>query len=170
MNRDPLFHKKLLDALMNALFTKPKIMMSGQLMTLVTKNSALFNSTHRGFIYKTTYYGEPLRPPVRMAQISPLHASLVPEFQEWQNKRALLCANEDTYVRGYFQAVLLRARTESDFMRLLPDSLHNLLRHFREHFLPESEAMTDEQVIEFGQKNQQYLNMVKQQLALNLLY
>lgn len=170
MNRDPQFHTKLLNAMMHALFTKPKTTLHSQLMAIVLQNSTLFKNAHRGFMYKANFYGDSARPNAPLRSINPLHATLVPAFQEWHTKGELLTANEDTYVRGYFQAVLLRARTERDFKRLLPESLHNLLGHFRNHFLPDSESMTDQQVIEFGQKNQQYLNMVKAQLALNLLY
>lgn len=151
-------------ALMAGLFTKETQRLQAQLEDICARQRRLTPSamcfSYKGLVTQLYSNGGILNRVI-------LAPALRPSMDAWIKENKLLQEHEIAVVSGFITRLLNKVHNPIDCLRILPESLHPLIKGMV--FDLKAVSFTEEQVQEFIQTNQTYIDMIKQRMVMNLI-
>lgn len=168
LQHDPRTKQQIKELLYDLLYRPILQSYQKQLKNIILKNCQLQKSTHESMMYRGEVYVsmDCTTAPPRM--VSPLHAQLKPEMDEYLKELSSLNSHELPYVLGYINQVLNSSNNLPDYLRLFPDSVHQPLLKLISYACRNPD-LTDEDVETLRTRNAVPIELMKQRLVLNLL-
>lgn len=164
---DPRTKQQIRDALHDYLFTKAEKRFQDRLERLIIRNTAMQGYTHMSFMYQGVMYScDTKTPPRTVRRLSP---ALTGEMKEYLAEYQDFSKYEVPAVMSYIIGVLNASNDFCDYYRCLPEAIHYVLRDILGHCPCIHRRMTDQEVADLLQKNQEPLNLLKQRMVINLI-
>lgn len=167
LSHDPRTKQQIKDILYRLLYDPVQRNFKTQLEGIITKNAILGRMSHASFFYRGELYSCDAAPPPRKAnrllpQMVPIMDTYLAEMKELNDK-------EVPYVLGYINQVLNSTNTLTDYLRLLPESVHGPLKEIISTCPCCTQKLSAETVSALIEKNQNPISMIKQRMAINLI-
>ena len=167
LEHDPNTKQRIKDALCAFLYDPVQRQFKGRLDTLVIRNTLMGGYSHKHFIYKgVVYNSDATPPPVRKNR---LQAALRPQMDEYLTDLTQLNNHELPYVLGFLNQVLNASSDLTDYLRVLPESIHYPLNQLLATCPCRTTTLGDERVERLKTKNQESIDLIKRRLVTNLL-
>lgn len=167
LQHDPKTKQQLKDALYAVLYDPVQRQFQRRKEAIIGQNTLLGQYAHNSFAYKGTLYSADQNKPPRKA--NRLLPQMVPAMEAYLGELKALNEQEVPYVLGYINQVLNASNDFDDYLRLLPESLHNVIRQFQASCPCHNHNLPEETVQEFRQRNAASLNLMRQRMAINLI-
>ena len=167
LEHDPKTKSQIKDALYEFLYGPVQKQFKDRLETLILRNTIMGGYSHKHFTYKGEVYNSDVTPaPVRKNR---LQAGLRAEMDDYLADVAELNGKELPYVLGFLNQVLNSSSDLTDYMRILPESVHHPLQKLMDTCPCRTASLGEERVSSLMARNQEPINMIKRRLVLNLL-
>lgn len=165
--RDPKTKTKIKIAIYEQLYDPVADTFMERLKSIIFRNTAEGKFTHPSFRYKGEIYkwGDET-PPLKS---NPLLPQFIPEMDSYLKDVRDINEKEISYVLGYVNQVLNSSNSLQDYLRLLPDSLHNTIRNMADSSLLNKCNLSEESVQTIQHNNHDAIMMMKHRMALNLI-
>jgi hypothetical protein len=165
--RDPTIKQQIRDAILEALFARPRKELKDKLDKIAVTNAVSGGYSHASFLYKGEAYTASAdrkwpRPPNRLL---PKHR---PEMEEWLSDKLYL-EQEVPQIQTYLTLALNASGSFEDVLRLVPESLHPSIRELEDSASFRGSRLPDERVQELLSSHQHAIKLMKRRMALNLL-
>lgn len=163
----PRTKSQIKDMLYAFLYAPVQRQFKKRLDTLIARNTGITGVSHQSFTYKGHLYSnDPASPPRKLTRLVPqLHADMDAYLAELKQ----LNDREVPYVLGFINQVLNASNDPHDYLRVLPQSLHPPIQKLIDSCPYRTKKLTDAEVQEMQTKNQQYIDLVKARMVMNLL-
>ena len=167
LEHDPYTKSKIKDALYSFLYEPVQKQFRTRLETLVIRNTVTGGYGHKHFVYKgVTYNCDVTPPPIKKNR---LMAGLRVPMDEYLDDLAQLNNHELPYVLGFINQVLNSSPDLTDYLRILPESVHHPITQMMATCPCRTTTLADDRVLHLKSKNQSSIDMMKQRLVMNLL-
>ena len=167
LQHDPRTKSQIKDLLYAFLYTPVQKQFKQRLDTLIARNTMILGAGHKSFIYKGVIYTCDTTPvPRRMNRLA---IQLVPDMNDYLHDLKQLNENELPFVLGFINQVLNASNDLHDYLRLLPQSVHQPIEKLIATCPCRDKRLTDEDVGNIQTKNHQAIALMKQRMAANLL-
>jgi len=120
-------------------------------------------------IHKGLHYITPIAPAFLIENIAPLSLSLIDRMDQYLDAQQNY-ESEVILISGYLRRLLNKANNMYDIKALMPDALYDIttldlpkVKNINETYLSE------EQIISFTARNQQYINIILRRITTNML-
>lgn len=165
---DPRTKQQIKDILYRLLYDPVQRNFKTQLDGIITKNAVLGRMSHASFSYKGELYNcdTSSAPPRKANRLLP---QMVPIMETYLAELRDLNEKEVPYVLGYINQVLNSTNTLTDYLRLLPDAVHDSLKSIITTCPCCTKKLPAEVVTKHLEKNQNPIAMMKQRMAINLI-
>lgn len=165
---DPKTKKRILDGLTEHLYKPVEKDFTNRLNALIIKNSLLYGNNQRAFTYKGENYAiEKDRTLPR--PLNRLDRSLYPLMDQYLKEQDELVTQELPYVVNYLTQVLNASDNFPDYFKLLPDSIHSVLRKLAAECPCRKAKLSEKTIEEIQRKNVLPVELMKQRMVCNLL-
>ena len=164
----PKIRLELLEVVSQTLFNKSEVRLYEELCTIVTENSIRCGNTQMFFTFSGEFYqiGEHKGKYPRL--INTLDRELRPRMKQYLKDKAAL-EREQSMVLGYMQKVVLTTAYAEDYYRVLPRTLHSVLKKLDRFFLQGDGKLVGEAGTAFLAENDKYIHAMKTRMAYNLI-
>lgn len=167
LQHDPFTKTQIKNALHAFLYDPVKKAFETRKEILVSKNSVLGGFTHRHFLYKGVVYNIETTPaPAKKNKLLP---QLRDEMEDYLADLHRLNVEEMPYVVGFINHVLNTSNDFHDYLRLLPESVHQPIHALMATCPCRLQHLSDEAVAAFKAKNAESITLMKSRLVNNLL-
>ena len=167
LQHDPRTKSQIKDLLYAFLYTPVQNQFQQRLDTLITRNAVIQGISHKSFIYKGVIYSCDTTPvPRRMNRLA---IQLVPDMNDYLIDLKQLNEHELPYVLGFINQVLNSSNDLHDYLRLLPQSVHQPIEKLIATWPCRAKQLTDEDVQAIQTKNSQPILLMKQRMVSNML-
>ena len=167
LEHDPRTKSQIKDALYAFLYLPVQNQFKARTEALIIRTTVMGGYSHRHFVYKgEVYNAEASPPPLKKNRLVP---QLRDEMEEFLKDRNQLNDQELPYVLGFITQLLNASNDLMDYLRVLPESVHQPLNQMMASHPCRSTTLTDEKVEHIKAKNEVGINLMKQRLARNLL-
>jgi len=167
LQHDPRTKQQIKELLYDSVYEPVNTRFSERISNIIVKNTGLSATSHRSFIYKRKYYTLDAGP--KPLKINRLHPSLYEEMDKYLADLSELNDRELPYVLGFINQVLNSSNNIQDYMKLLPESMHTVLRDLADTCPYHTRILPDEKVEEITSKNQASIELLKKRMVLNLI-
>ena len=138
-----------------------------RLESIIVRNAVISGYSHKSFVYKGELYSCDTASPPRKA--NRLSVQLKMEMDDYLKDIKELNNKEIPMVLGFINQVLNTSDRLSDYLRVLPESIHRPLEDLINACPCRSLQMTDTEVSRMKQQNKSSIDLLKQRLIINLL-
>lgn len=160
----------LLEEFKKLLYVKPLDDIRKRLYALGDHNGQLVGNQQRCFLYRGEMFAVECYPKGKVPRpINWLRPELHADMQRLQDEKHEIENLEMPYVLGYLQRVMQVARTQRDYLALIPNVLHAPIKKHATAFANYLEDLPDTEVAAFLQDNDRYLGKLKERMTFNLL-
>lgn len=167
LQHDPRTKQMIKDLLYSFLYSRVQQQFKQRLDTLITRNTVILGATHKSFIYKGIVYScDSERMPRRMNRLA---IQLIPDMDDYLADLKQLNDHELPFVLGFINQVLNASNDLHDYLRILPQSVHQPIEQLIATCPCRAKHLTDEDVNAIQTKNQQSIALMKQRMVTNLL-
>ena len=167
LQHDPRTKQQIKDLLYTTLYEPVQQQFKKRIAAIVTKNCSLIGSSHESFVYKgEVYSNESSKPPMKMNRLTPV---MRPMMDEYLKDLKELNDKELPYVLGFINQVLNASECLADYLRVLPEGLHQSLKKLIATCPCRETSLTEEKLNALQIKNYQPISMMKQRMVLNLI-
>lgn len=138
------------------------------LSDIIFRNSRLYNNTQQCLSYKEEFFiigDKTKRQPYPMNVV---HKDLRDEFKSYITEVKAL-ELEKALVTGFIQKIMFFTNKETDYLRILPVSLHGLVAKVSGHLDTQETDLRAADVLEFQEENARYIGLMKTRMAYNLI-
>jgi hypothetical protein len=168
LQHDPRTKSMIKDLLYDHLYRPMEEHFRKRINSIIHRNTTTGNFAHNSFLHRGNIYQDDLTALPR--RMNPLLPQFRDEMEEYLADLNRVNGQELPYVMGYINQVLNASNDLHDYMRLLPQQIHQPLLDLmaicpcRKIHLPEAKVQ------EITEKNQNSISLIRQRLVLNLLY
>lgn len=167
LQHDPRTKSQIKDALFDYLYAPVKRHFKARLDTIITRNSLLGGFSHQSFVYKGEFYScDTAAPPLKRNR---LLTQLRPDMDEYLKETQAIDMQELPYVIGFINQVLNSSNDLTDYLQLLPESVHQPLDQLIATCPCKTRQLTDDQVKALRERNKASISLMKQRMVTNLL-
>ena len=167
LEHDPRTKQQIKDALYAFLYDPVQQQFKIRLDTLIMRNTLMGSHAHKHFTYKgVVYNSDATSPPTRKNRLQP---ALRPQMDDYLVDLHQLNNHELPYVLGFLNQVLNASCDLSDYLRVLPESVHYPLNQLLATCPCRTTSLDDDKVLRLRNKNQEPIEMIKRRLVMNLL-
>lgn len=167
LEHDPRTKQQIKDALYTFLYDPVSKQFRNRLETLIVRNTLMGGYSHKHFVYKgVTYNSDVTPPPTRRNR---LLAALRDEMDSYLMDMDKLNNHELPYVLGFINQVLNASCDLADYLRVLPEAVHQPLQVLVATCPCRTTQLTETKVEQLVNKNSEPINLMKQRLVTNLL-
>lgn len=167
LQHDPRIKQQIKDMLYNTLYAPVQEQFRKRLEALIYRNTVLMGASHKSFVYKgVTYSCDSTPPPRRKTR---LHPQLKDEIEEYDRDVKHLNDTELPYVLGFINQVLNSSNDLCDYLRILPESLHDSIRKLIATYPCRAQKLTEDTVHSLQERNEEVIRLIKERMVLNLL-
>ncbi len=138
-----------------------------RLDTIIKRNASINGYSHNSFVYKDEFYTCDTNKPPRKA--NRLDKTLCKAMDEYLKELKQLNEQELPYVLGFINQVLNSSNGLSDYLRVLPESVHYPLNKLIATCPCKDCKLTEETVNELLAKNTVSITLMKKRMAINLI-
>lgn len=167
LQHDPKTKQQIKDLLYEFLYTPVQKQFKTRLDALIIKNAVLGGYAHASFMYRNVLYNCDTNPLPR--KMNRLVVQLQGDMAEYLKDLKQLNERELPYVLGYINQVLNSSNDLRDYLRLLPQSVHQPILTLIDTCPCQTNKLSDETVAMLQVKNQNTISMMKSRMVLNLL-
>lgn len=169
---DPLEHaphtkQQVKDALYSFLYGPVTNHFCVRLEALIDRNTMMGNYDHRHFVYKGVVYNAEITPPP--LKKNRLMVQLRPAMDEYLMELAEVNNQELPYVMGFINQMLNSSRNLTDYLRVLPESVHAPIHELLATCPCRATSLPPEKVEAIVSSNANAIDMMKGRLVHNLL-
>lgn len=167
LDHDPRTKQQIKDALYSFLYEPVRRQFKSRIETLIARNTILGGYSHKHFVYKGVIYNSEasLAPHKKTRLLAQLRAPM----DEYLVDLDQLNNRELPYVLGFINQVLNASSDLSDYLRVLPESVHYPLNKLLATCPCRTTQLAEDRVEALKLKNQEPINLMKQRLVTNLL-
>lgn len=167
LEHDPRTKQQIKEALYAFLYDPVTRQFKSRIDTLIARNSLMGGHSHRHFVYKgVTYNAETTQPPLKRNRLLPQLRVPMDEYLADLNH---LNNTELPFVLGFINQVLNASGDLADYMRVLPESVHQPLQQLLATCPCRATHLSEDKVEALRLKNEQPINLMKARLVTNLL-
>ena len=167
IEHDPKTKSQIKDALYDFLYLPVQRQFKGRIDTLITRNTVMGGYSHKHFVYKGVLYSAEATPPA--LKKNRLVPTLRTDMEEYLRDLHELNNTELPYVIGFINQILNASNDLTDYLRVLPESVHYPLNQLMATCPCRATSLNDEKVDAIKAKNKSSIDLMKQRLARNLL-
>jgi len=168
LQHDPRTKQTIKEALYEFLYTPVIKVFEKRLFDIASKNTAIGNYSHRSFIYRNEIYNLDTNTPLPR-KMNRLALQLQPDMNAYLEDIKQLNEKEMAYVLGYINKVLNSSNDLHDYLRLLPEAVHQPIQGIIQTCPCRTKKLSDEAVLAFTESNEELMNMMRQRMISNLL-
>jgi hypothetical protein len=167
LERDPKTKQQIKNALYDYIYGPVHRHFSKRIAELVRKNTVLGGHSHQHFVYKGVLYNaESSPPPIRRNRLVP---QLRGEMEEFLADQIKLNQQELPFVLGFVNQVLNSSNSLSDYLKVLPESVHSPIQQLMSTCPCRMGILSPERAEQLRLKNEASANLIRQRLVTNLL-
>jgi hypothetical protein len=167
LEHDPKTKQQIKDALDMYIYGPVRRQFKARIETLIARNTVLGGYSHKHFIYKGIVYNADITPPPMKK--NRLVAALRDPMEEYLRDASQLNNHELPYVLGFINQVLNSSNSLSDYLKVLPESVHAPIQQLLATCPCRMGTLPPEKAEQMRTKNQASIDMIKQRLVTNLL-
>lgn len=139
-----------------------------QIAAIGTKNSLLLGTNEKHFSYKGLTYLVGDVPISR--SFSRLHKSLYDSMEYFLETRKKFLDGEELIISNFITRVLNSSKNPHDFLKMFPSALHHVIQDLVDASPTNLPSMPEEELQAVIQSSQKPIQLMKERMALNLLY
>lgn len=167
LNHDPRTKQQIKDILYGLLYDPVQKRFKQRLDNLIVKNTVLGGYTHKSFMYRNTLYScDITSAPRKMNRLMP---ALMIDMADYLKDLKTLNEKEIPYVIGYINQVLNSSNNLADYLRLLPEAVHEPLKAFISTCPCHNPSLHGDTVQLLMDKNKDCITMMKNRMVTNLI-
>jgi hypothetical protein len=167
LQHDPRTKQQIKDTLYGLLYDPVQKQYKFRLDTLIVRNTISGGYAHKSFMYRNVLYSCDINtPPRRMNRLMP---ALQQEVNDYLKDLKQLNEKEVPYVLGYINQVLNSTNNLSDYLRLLPDAVHEPLKELIASCPCQLHKLHEDTVTMLQEKNQSAITLMKTRMVTNLI-
>jgi len=167
LEHDPKTKQQIKDALYTFLYAPVTRQFKTRIETLIARNTVMGGYSHKHFVYKgVVYNADVTQPPLKKNR---LVAQLRGDMDEYLDDKDKLNNQELPFVLGFINQVLNSSNNITDYLRVLPESLHAPLLQLQATCPCRATCLTEEKVHSLRQGHRNPIDLIKQRLVTNLL-
>jgi len=167
LQHDPRTKQLIKDVLYDFLYDPVINHFQKRLDVLIVKNTLLGGYSHKSFNYKGVLYSTDNGAPPRKA--NRLVPQLKASMDEYLAELKQVNEQEVPFVVGFINQVLNSSNNLTDYLRILPDSVHYPLEKLIEKCPCRENKLNDFTVDQLREKNKVSIDMMKARMVTNLL-
>lgn len=167
LQHDPRTKTQIKYALYKHLYSKVNREFEERLALIVQKNTLLGQHRHFSFMYKGVLYSTDISPAPRKS--NRLMTELVPMMDQYLKDRKEIETKEMPYVLGFITAVLNSSNVLTDYLKLLPESVHGPINELIYNCPDQAKGMSQDAVDKLKQDNLSNIQLMKERMVRNLL-
>lgn len=167
IKHDPVVKTQIKNALQSYLYEPVQRKFKERIDAIIVRNTVLGGNRHQSFHYKGKMYT--LEKTHHWTNRNKLIPQLKPEMDQYLEDVKEIQEKELPYVLGYIIKVLNSSNDLQDYLRLLPESVHNPVKALIDSCPCQSKKLTDESVTEIKEKNREFIDMMKRRQVMNLI-
>ena len=167
LEHDPRTKQQIKEIIYSFLYAPITHQFKSRLNTLIERNTITGRYSHRHFVYRGILYnGESTYPPLKRNR---LLTQLRQPMDVYLAELSKLNNQELPYVLGFINQVLNASSDITDYLRVLPESVHYPLTQLLSTCPCRATTLSEDKVTQLKIKNQEPINLMKQRLVTNLL-
>ena len=167
LQHDPRTKQQIKDMLYAFLYTPVEKQLEKQLDQIITRNCAIQALSHRSVTYKGHFYNlDMAKPPRRMNTLAPQLTGAMEDYLKELNQ---LNKTELPYVLGFISAVLNASNDLHDYLRVLPEAIHQPIEQLIASCPRRTKKLSDFDVDSIQKKHQKPIDLIRQRMVTNLL-
>lgn len=167
LQHDPRTKQQIKDTLYELLYLPIQKRFQDMLNQIIVKNVVAGKYTHRSFIYRNELYNIDTQPlPRKMNRLLP---QFQPEMDSYLREIKQLNEAELPYVLGFINQVLNSSNELHDYLRLLPESVHQPIEHLINTCPCRNKKLSDEGVQALLEKNHDAIGLMRKRMVINLV-
>lgn len=167
LEHDPRTKQQIKDALYSFLYEPVTRQLKNRLDTLIVRNTLMGGYMHKHFTYKgVTYNGDVSPLPIKRNRLVP---QLKDEMEQYLQDMDQLNNHELPYVLGFINQVLNASCDLTDYLRVLPESIHQPLQQLVATCPYRTTTLSEKKVEQLVSKNVEPIELMKKRLVTNLL-
>ncbi|MCM2973762.1 hypothetical protein [Larsenimonas suaedae] len=165
---DPRTKQQIKDKLHDTIYGPMEQKFETRLHGIIRDNTKLLRSSYFSFIYDGQTYvlnGQEILP----RRMNRLHESLTERMDEYLADLNRLNAYEMPYVLGYITSVLNTSDNINDYIKLLPEPLHQPLQELIDSCGCRISDLSDARVEELRARHEVPIQLIRERFVLNLV-
>lgn len=167
IQHDPQTKTQIKNALYAFLYAPVTRAFNERIADLISRNTIIGGYSHKHFIYKgVVYNGDTTTPPVRKNR---LVVQLRDPMDEYLREQNTLNTKELPFVMGFINQVLNSSNNLSDYLRVLPESMHAPIHELQATCPCRATSLPQEKVELLKNTNQVSITLIRQRLVTNLI-
>lgn len=167
LQHDPRTKQQIKDAIYDFLYRPVQQQFQNRIEDLIMRNTLIGGYTHKHFVYKGVVYNcDMTNPPVKKNRLMP---SLKPDMDAYLKDLQRLNDEELPYVLGFLNRVLNASNGLSDYLLVLPESVHKPILEFIRSCPCSTHHLSPEAIEELKTKNEDSIALIKRRMLSNLL-
>ena len=139
-----------------------------QIAAIGTKNSLLCGTSEKHFSYKGQSYLVNEVPVVR--RFLRLHKSLYDSMDSFLETQKKFVDGEEIIISNFITRVLNSSKNPHDFLKIFPSAVHHVIQDLVETIPITLPSIPEEELQAVIQSSQKPIQLMKERMALNLLY
>lgn len=167
LEHDPKAKQQIKDALYSYIYGPITRQFRDRIDDLINKNTVLGGYTHRHFVYRGQLYNADSSPPP--LKRNRLVAQLRNPMEEYLNDMKELNDREIPYVLGFINQVLNSSNSLSDYLRVLPEALHQPIEQLLATCPCRMGCLSQDQILQLKKQGELPVDLIKRRLVSNLL-
>lgn len=167
LQHDPRTKQLIKDVLYDFLYDPVVNNFQKRLDVIIVKNALLGGYSHKSFSYKGVLYSSDNGAPPRKA--NRLVPQLKASMDEYLSDLNAVNEKEIPFVIGFINQVLNSSNNLTDYLRVLPDSVHYPLEKLIDKCPCRDRKLNDDVVTQLKEKNKACIDMMKARMVTNLL-
>lgn len=167
IQHDPKTKMQIKEAIFQYLYGPVQRQLEQRLDTIIISNALLGKFDHKSFTYKGVLYTcDSNRPPLKK---NPLVPQLRQVMEDYLHDVRELNEKELPKVLGFINQVLNASNGLTDYLRILPESIHEPVKIMISQCPCHHKELSEEQVQQIQKKNLESIALLKQRMVANLL-
>lgn len=162
----PELKRWIMFSIMDILFSKQDKGYIRRRNEFIKRNAAIYNQTYPIFKYKGEQYSLRVVPSIMTGE---LHPSLHQEFDAFLEEFIKLRDEEREPVRNYINQVLNISNNLSDYLKLLPEVVHDPIREAISDDSLNGKGASDKEIKDLLDKNQHIFDLIHMRVMTNLI-
>lgn len=168
LQHDPRTKQQIKDLLYELLYVPVKNKYHAKLQAIIKRNCVLLSTSYESFNFRGTLYmaDGTTQLPRKANRLAP---ALRAEMEAYLHDLKELNEHELPYVLGFLNQVLNSSNDLPDYLRLLPESLHQPIEALIASCGCRATHLSAEDVQEIKQRNQVSIELIRRRQVLNLI-
>ena len=163
---DPRTKKQIKDLLYNFLYDPIELKFRKQLDWIIARNTVLIGASHKSFVYKGELHSSE---PTFCRKQNKLHPQMRSYMDDYLKEQKVINDREIPLVIGFITKLLNTSNTLSDYLKILPESVHRPIQKLIDSCPCRAKQLSPEFIVNFTEDNKDSIDLIKRRMVINLL-